>query len=222
LGTYGSKVPLVNDLSGSDNPDVQTIEAASRDSFVTTTERPLRADAQRNLERIIASARALFAERGTQAQMEDIAARAGVGIGTLYRRFPTKESLMTALVRERFQEFAVIAEEVERTTDPADALPTVMRRHAEVVEHDAAFQLAMMNFDTFHWEGIEEDKLTLSAVLERIIEGGKKAGTVRADLRFEDYGMLMCSTTAAMYFIAGDKSGWRRQQEILIAGLRPE
>jgi AcrR family transcriptional regulator len=199
----------------------RSIEAASRDSFVTTTERPLRADAQRNLERIIASARALFAERGAQAQMEDIAAHAGVGIGTLYRRFPTKESLMTALVRERFQEFAVIAEEVERTTDPADALATVMRRHAEAVEHDAAFQLAMMNLESFHWEGIEEDKLVLAATIGRIIKRGQKAGTVRADLRFEDYGVLMCSTTAAMYFIH-DKSGWRRQQEVLIAGLRPE
>jgi AcrR family transcriptional regulator len=196
-------------------------DETERQTVTTTDQRPLRADAQRNLERIIASARALFAEHGAQAQMEDIAAHAGVGIGTLYRRFPTKESLMTALVRERFQEFAVIAEEVERTTDPAEALPTVMRRHAEVVEHDAAFQLAMMNLDSFHWEGIEEDKSALGATIERIIAGGKKAGTVRADLRFEDYGMLMCSTTAAMYFIH-DESGWRRQQEILLAGLRPE
>jgi AcrR family transcriptional regulator len=188
---------------------------------VTTQQRPLRADAQRNLERILASARALFAERGAQAQMEDIAAHAGVGIGTLYRRFPTKESLMTALVRERFQEFAVIAEEVERTVDPAEALATVMRRHAEVVEHDAAFQLAMMNLDSFHWDGIEEDKSVLLDAIARIIDRGKKVGAVRADLRHEDFGTLMCSTTAAMYF-GHDKSGWRRQQEITIAGLRPD
>jgi AcrR family transcriptional regulator len=187
---------------------------------VTTAQRPLRADAQRNLERIIASARALFAEHGTQAQMEDIAAHAGVGIGTLYRRFPTKESLMTALVRERFQEFAVIAEEVEQTVDPAEALETVMRRHAEAVEHDAAFQLAMMNLESFHWEGIEEDKTVLRATIARIIRRGKKAGAVRRDLREEEYGALMCSTTAAMYFMA-DKTVWRRQQEIMLAGLRP-
>ena len=187
----------------------------------TIEQRPLRADARRNLERILASARALFAERGVEAQMEDIAAHAGVGIGTLYRRFPTKESLMTALVRERFQEFAVIAEEVERTADPADALATVMRRHAEAVEHDAAFQLAMMNLESFHWEGIEEDKSVLRATIARIIDRGKKAGAVRGNLREEDYGILMCSTTAAMHFMH-DKTGWRRQQEILLAGLRPD
>jgi AcrR family transcriptional regulator len=183
------------------------------------SERPLRADAQRNLERITASARALFALRGAQAQMEDIAAHAGVGVGTLYRRFPTKESLMTALVRERFQEFTVIALDVEKTTPPADALAVMMRRHADAVEHDAAFQLAMMNINTFHWDGIEDDKLVLNEVVARAIKNGKKAGTVRKDMRPEDYGMLMCSTTAAMYFIG---EGWRRQQDIILAGLRPD
>jgi len=188
---------------------------------VTTAQRPLRADARRNLERILASARTLFAERGVHAQMEDIAARAGVGVGTLYRRFPTKESLMTALVRERFQEFTVIAAEVESTCDPADALATVMRRHAEVVEDDAAFQLAMMDLASLHWEGIEQDKAALGAIVRRIIERGQEVGAVRPDLRFEDYGALMCSTTATMHFIE-DKSGWRRQQEVLLAGLRPD
>lgn len=189
--------------------------------FVTTEQRPLRADAQRNLERITVSARALFAEQGTGAQMEDIAAHAGVGIGTLYRRFPTKESLLTALVRERFQEFTVIAADVEENVDPHDALATVMRRHAETVEDDAAFQFAMMNLDSFEWEGIEEDKGALNAIVARIVENAKAAGALRQDFRAEDYGMLMCSTTATMYFI-GEKSGWRRHQDILLAGLRPD
>src|SRR3954454_1621793 len=172
-------IPLVKEISKG-NASMST----SSDARVVTrsdaaSPRPLRADAQRNLERILASARTLFAERGVQAQMEDIAAHAGVGIGTLYRRFPTKESLMTALVRERFQEFTVIAEAVERSCEPSDALATVMRRHAEAVEDDAAFQLAMMNLASFHWEGIEQDKAALGAILRRIIKRGQKAGTVR-------------------------------------------
>lgn len=185
---------------------------------MTAEQRPLRADAQRNLERITTSARALFAKHGTCTQMEDIAAHAGVGVGTLYRRFPTKESLLTALVRERFQEFTVIATEVEQTADAADALFIVMRRHAEAVEHDLAFQSAMMNLDSFAWEGIEEDKRALGAVLTRMIARAKKAGTLRKDFRFEDYGMMMCANTATMYFI-GDKGDWRRHLEIVIAGL---
>ncbi|RZI92769.1 MAG: TetR/AcrR family transcriptional regulator [Microbacterium sp.] len=188
--------------------------------MVTTEQRPLRADAQRNLERITASARALFAQHGTCTQMEDIAAHAGVGVGTLYRRFPTKESLLTALVRERFQEFTVIAVDVEATTEPADALFTVMRRHAEAVEHDAAFQSAMMNLDSFSWEGIEDDKAALGEVLTRIIARAKKAGTLRKDFKFEEYGMLMCANTATMYFI-GDKGDWRRHLQIVLDGLKP-
>lgn len=187
---------------------------------MTTEQRPLRADAQRNLERITASARALFAEHGTRAQMEDIAAHAGVGVGTLYRRFPTKESLLTALVRERFQEFTVIANDVEATVEPDEALATMMVRHAEAVVDDAAFQLAMMNLDSFRWEGIEEDKHELNAVVGRVIARAKEVGAARQDFRPEDYGMLMCANTATMYFL-GDKTGWRRHLDVILAGLRP-
>ncbi len=190
---------------------------------MTTDQRPLRADAQRNLERIKASAQALFAERGTRAQMEDIAAHAGVGIGTLYRRFPTKEALMTALVRSRFQEFGVIAAECEHIEDPYDALATSMRRQADAVEGDAAFQLAMMNIDSFSWDGIEEDKSALNAILARIIERAQGAGAVRADLQVEDYGMMMCGITATMYFMHElPEPGWRRHMELVLAGLKPE
>jgi AcrR family transcriptional regulator len=152
--------------------------------------------------------------------MEDIAAHAGVGIGTLYRRFPTKEALITALVRARFQEFAVIAAEAEAIADPFDALATAMRRQAESVEGDAAFQLATMNIDSFSWDGIEADKDALSAITVRIIERAQAAGVVRADLQLDDFGMIMCGLTATMYFLH-EKVTWQRHLELLLAGLRP-
>jgi AcrR family transcriptional regulator len=188
---------------------------------VTIEQRPLRADAQRNLERITASAQALFAERGPRAQMEDIAAHAGVGIGTLYRRFPTKEALITALVRQRFQEFATIAAEAEGIADPYESLATTMRRQAESIEGDAAFQLAMLNIDDFSWDGIEQDKTALNAIISRIIKRAKKAGAVRTDLRVEDFATMMCGVTATMYF-RRDQPSWRRQLEIVLAGLKPD
>src|SRR5438874_2011849 len=65
--------------------------------------RPLRADARRNRERILESARAVFSESGVEAQIDDVASRAGVGVGTVYRHFPTKEALMAELVRQKFR-----------------------------------------------------------------------------------------------------------------------
>jgi AcrR family transcriptional regulator len=199
-------------------PDIADSEHMMR-MTVTTDIRPLRADAQRNLERILASARALFAERGSGAQMEDIAAHAGVGIGTLYRRFPTKEALVTELVRGRFQQFAVIAAECKEIESPYEALATMMRRHAESVEGDVAFQLAMLKLNDFQWEGIEDDKSALNAVVTRLIERAQAAGEIRADLRVEDYGMMMCGVTATMHFM-DESHEWRRHLELILAGLK--
>jgi len=179
--------------------------------------RILRADARRNHERILASGRELFAREGPQAQMDDIAAHAGVGIGTIYRHFPTKEALLTAMVRDRFQEFAEIAIAAEAISDPLEALENVMRCSAETVEGDAGFQLAMMGSNELEWEGIVEQKAALDAVVTRIISRAVAAGVVRADFTFEDFAMMMCGVTATMYYKPGN-ANWRRHLELLLAG----
>src|SRR6202163_3157811 len=166
IAGYGAKIPFVKAMS--------------------TDQRTLRADARRNHERILSSGRELFARDGPEAQMEEIAGHAGVGIGTVYRHFPTKEALLTEMVRVRFQEFAAIATLVEDTVDPRDALETVMRRSAEAVEGDVGFQLAMMGSNELEWEGIEEQKAVLAAVVTRIISRAVAAGAVRDDFGFDD------------------------------------
>ena len=181
-------------------------------------QRTLRADARRNRERILASGRELFARDGPEAQMDEIAAHAGVGIGTVYRHFPTKEALLTEMVRVRFQEFAAIATHAEDTVDPRDALETVMRRSAEAVEGDMGFQLAMMGSNQLEWEGIEEQKAALAAVLTRIIRRAVSAGVVRDDFTFEDFGMVMCGITSTMYYKPGS-ADWRRHLAIILHGL---
>src|SRR5882672_1119325 len=114
---------------------------------MTETERPLRADARRNRERIMAAAGELFARRGREAQMEDIAAHAGLGMGTLYRHFPSKQALLTAMVGERFHGMADLARAAERITDPGEAVEAVLRSYLEAADGDASFQLALMGTD---------------------------------------------------------------------------
>jgi AcrR family transcriptional regulator len=185
---------------------------------VSTDQRTLRADARRNRERIMSSGRELFARDGPEAQMDEIAAHAGVGIGTVYRHFPTKEALLTEMVRVRFQEFAAIATFAEDTLDPRDALESAMRRSAEAVEGDIGFQLAMMGSNELEWDGIEEQKAALAAVLTRIIGRAVSAGAVRDDFTVEDWAMVMCGITSTMYYKPGS-ADWRRHLAIILDGV---
>ena len=164
------------------------------------------------------ASRELFAREGPQVQMDESAAHAGVGIGTVYRHFPTKEALLTAMVRDRFQEFAELATLAEDIADPGEALGSVIRRSAEVVEGDAGFQLAMMGSNQLEWEGIEEQKAALAEVVTRIISRAIDAGVVRDGFTFEDFGMVMCGITSTMYYGPGN-GDWRRHLEIILHGL---
>ena len=166
----------------------------------------------------MAAGRELFAREGPQVQMDEIAAHAGVGIGTVYRHFPTKEALLTAMVRDRFQGFAEIARRAESIPDPLQALESVMLNSGEVVEGDMGFQLAMMGSNQLEWEGIEEQKAALAEVVARIISRAIAAGTVREDFHFDDFAMLMCGVTSTMYFQPGS-ANWRRHLEIMLRGV---
>jgi len=93
------------------------------------TERPLRADARRNRERILASARAAFAESGAAVQIDDVARHAGVGVGTVYRHFPTKQALLTELVRQTFRLFTQWARDaLEAGGEPSALIEGLLRR----------------------------------------------------------------------------------------------
>jgi len=150
--------------------------------------------------------------------MDEIAAHAGVGIGTVYRHFPTKEALLTEMVRARFQEFAEIALSAEDIADPLDALKHVIRGSAEAVEGDSGFQLAMMGSSELEWDGIEQQKAALAEVVGRIIARAVAAGVVREDFDFEDFAMVMCGITSTMYYKPGGAS-WHRHLEILLHGV---
>ena len=166
----------------------------------------------------MSAGRELFAREGPHVQMDEIATHAGVGIGTVYRHFPTKEALLTAMVRERFQEFAEIAKVAEQVPDPREALESIIFTSAEAVEGDSGFQLAMMGSNELEWEGIAEDKAALAEVLTRIISRAAAAGVIRGDFTVEDFGMMMCGVTSTMYYEPGG-ANWRRHVELILHGV---
>src|SRR5690242_8135354 len=106
--------------------------------MAVTGERPLRADARRNREAIVKAARAVFAQYGREAQMDDVARRAKVGVGTVYRHFPTKEALLEALAQDRFAQIAGFAQDALEVADPWEAFAGFLRRCAEVNASDRA------------------------------------------------------------------------------------
>ena len=187
-------------------------------SNVVPGAKPLRADAQRNRARILEAAQGEFAEHGGEAQIDAIAARAGVGVGTFYRHFPTKEALVGQLVRERFAAMAEDAAAALDVEDPWAAFAGLMYACGERCEQDAGTQhlFLVVGPDAAERLAIETE---LHGHTQRLIDRGVAAGVVRADFRAEEVGMLMCGLSATM---GAEKASWawRRHLEIVLDGLR--
>ncbi|WP_369201721.1 TetR/AcrR family transcriptional regulator [Streptomyces sp. PU-14G] len=184
-------------------------------------ERPLRADARRNRERIMTSAGELFADRGHDVQMEEIATRSGLGIGTLYRHFPNKQALLTAMVHARFQSMTDLARAAEQIADPGEAFETVLRGYLEAADGDAGFQLALMSSNELAGDGLEQQKAKFAESITRIINRAVEAGAVRPDLTIADFPLLTVGIMSTMYFKPGGNPDWRRHLDIALNGIRP-
>ena len=184
------------------------------------TERPLRADARRNRERILQSARAAFAESGADAQIDDVARHAGVGVGTVYRHFPTKQALLTELVRQTFRLFTEWAREArEAGGEPFALIEGLLRRIAETAAGDAGVQYALASSDAQAARSeaqAEQDELI--AVIAELTGRARRAGTIRPGIEATDIAMLICGVVSAM----GPRPGfdWRRHLDLVIDTLR--
>jgi AcrR family transcriptional regulator len=205
-------IPFVKETRGLDN---------TMDTTTTDTQRGIRADARRNRERIIEGARAEFARCGALAQMEDIARTSGVGVGTVYRHFPTKEALMTELVRRNFAYFAETAEDaLADDREPFLVLADVLRRCAGFAAADASLQRALTGAgDDEILERVAAERERLREATGTLVERAQQAGTMRLDASGDDVGMMMCGVCATM----GRKLpgfDWHRHLELMIDGLR--
>jgi len=181
-------------------------------------ERPLRRDAELNLERILVAARDLFAELGYEASMEQIAGRAGVGVGTLYRRFPNKEDLLGAVTADAVDRFQRLADETLATEPPADALFVFLRRCVTVPTSWRAISTRPP------WPGSTPQELLVrvSVPVERLIANGQQAGAVRDDVTYTDVSLVLTSIrVVADRCEAIGSQAWQRTLELVLDGLRP-
>jgi AcrR family transcriptional regulator len=186
----------------------------------TTTAKALRADARRNRERILASAREQFGEHGLDVQMEQVARAAGVGVGTVYRHFPAKEDLLRALADERFARFAERARAALDDPDPWNGFCGLMRESARVTAEDRALSEAMDKLPGLCAASAE--KVRLLELIGELIERAKATGAMRADFTAGDVPSLMRGLARATAPHGGGPPAmsWERYLEIMLAGLR--
>ena len=205
--TYGIDIPFVK-------PYFHEMSVAE--------ERPLRADARRNREAILKAAKKVFAKQGTVAQMDDIARAAKLGVGTLYRHFPTKDALIRALMADRVEHIATFIREGLEDADAFRGLTDSMRRGAELAARDKALsgiftELAPEAFAEF---GVSLGLFDNAAAL---VARAKEQGTLREDFDWTDIPVLMCGVMGPMHQMAPSSTRpgpWMRHIQLVIDGMR--
>jgi AcrR family transcriptional regulator len=188
------------------------------DSSTTLSSRPRRADAERNRARILRAASALFAEQGPDASMPELAERAGVGVGTLYRAFEDKERLLGAIVAERLRWFARQLELAAETPDAWAAFEAAIWKGAALQVKDRALHHAAV--EALAVDEVVAAKQAVRSALGRLIERAQQQGTMRPDVAPDDIPMLLDGVGLTRQ--AGPDARWERHLTIVIDGLRAQ
>ena len=189
-------------------------------SSTDQTERPLRRDAERNRRRILEAAAEAFAERGLGVTMDEIAARAEVGVGTVYRRFPDKELLIEALLEDRLAELVERGEQALAGEDAWEALLGFIDYTLGLQAADRGLRELLLS--TAHGrERIARVRERLEPLADALVERAQAAGRMRPDVRGSDLPLVQMMIGAAVDFtrpVAPD--AWRRMAAIVTDGLR--
>ena len=187
------------------------------------TRRRLRADARRNRQQVLAAARDVFVELGADAPLDEVARRAGVGIATLYRRFPDRESLQRAVALDVLAQAGAVAAQAE--VEEADAWRALARyMHAALDLRISAVMPALLGRVSFEDDEFKQARDAATAPVLRIISSGQKAGELRADIDFGDVGLLLVRLSRPLPGPIPADLDLRvahRHLELFLAALRP-
>lgn len=185
-----------------------------------TAHRPLRADAERNRRRVLEVAQAVFAAEGLAVPIDEIARRAGLGVGTLYRHFPTKEALFEAIVIGRMQALVDDARQRRNAKDPGEAFFAILSRIAEegAVKRDFLDALAGTSSDVARALGALKEEL--HAAFELLLKRAQRAKAVRRDVDVREVLALAMGALTASKRLSVDARGRDRLLAIVRDGLR--
>jgi AcrR family transcriptional regulator len=183
--------------------------------------RPLRRDAERNRQRILAAAAEVFNERGLEVSLDEIARHAGVGVGTVYRRFRTKEELIEALFMDRLDSITAIGEEAIAAPDPRSGLVFFMERMAETMAGNLGLRQMLM-FATYGRDLVAVARQRNAPLVERLVQRAQAAGQLRADIRQTDIIFIVFVLIEATQLShAANPDIWRRYLTLILDGMRP-
>jgi|1185.fasta_scaffold122690_2 AcrR family transcriptional regulator len=185
--------------------------------------RPLRADARRNQEQLLAAARDVFVERGAGAPLDEVARRAGVGIGTLYRRFPDRAALLRAVVVDALERTARAADRaLDEETDGFAAL--IRYLHAALDVRVSAVIPAVLDTLDPEDDELRAARETSAALVQRIVDTAHRDGSLPADVTFGDVGTLLVRLSRPLPGPVPPDVDARlahRHLDLLVEGLRP-
>ena len=187
-----------------------------------TQVRPMRADARRNYERLLKVAAEAFAEHGEGASLDDIAKRAGVGSGTLYRHFPNRQALLEAAYVDRIEAIAARADEIAKELPPGEAL-------AEWLHELCVGTIQVRGLKTLLGSAVRDGSsplitacgTSMKEAAARLTEAAQREGTLRADIEPIELLRLAHGVATASELANGQDQYIRRYLSLLTEGLRP-
>lgn len=181
--------------------------------------RPLRRDAEQNRRRIMAAAREVFAQRGFDATLDEIADHAGLGVGTVYRRFPNKAALIDALFEQSFTRILELAREASEEPDAWTGLVAFTTGIAELQVADRGLRDLML-FQRAGQTRAAQLRDSIKPLLDPLVERARAQGALRADFEGGDIPVLQLMIAAAFDFTrSGDPDTWRRYLVLLLDAL---
>lgn len=183
--------------------------------------KPLRADAQRNRARVLEVACEVFAAGGLAVPIDEIARRAGVGPGTVYRHFPTKEALFAAIAHDRMAQLTRRAAQLTHADEPAEAILTFLSEMVESGATDRGLAEVLAGVGLPDASIIAEAEQELRDAVATLLTRAKKVGAVRPDITVDDVKTLMIGCVAMGHFRAGDAQATGQVMKIIGDGLVP-